>query len=849
MWRATLKSLMARKVRLLLTAIAVVLGVGFMAGTYVLTDTLSAAFDDLFTTTTAGIDVQVQGVSAFAAQAGGPGGGGGQEREPVPESVVATVEAVPGVKEVVGNIQGYAKIVDPVTGDAITPGGAPTIGTSWSTLAGLNLVDGKEPTTATEVAVDAGTAAAHDLTVGQRISIIFTSGSQEFTISGIFRIGDTDSLLGATAAAFDVHTAQELMDRSGTFDFLSVVADDGVSDGALRLAVSRVLPHGYEAITGADAAKEASDQVGEGLGFLQTFLLVFALVSLFVGAFIIFNTFNIIVTQRVRELGLLRALGASRRQIMTSVVAEAFVTGLLASAVGILVGVGIAIGLQALLRGIGIELPSTATKVLPRTVIVSLGLGTLVTVIASVGPARRASRVAPIEALSETNAPPTSSLRRRSITGGALTTLAVVLLGLGLFGSTGNRGILVGAGAALTFVGIAVLSPLFARPLAATIGRPFLRGALPGRLGRQNAMRNPRRTASTSAALMIGLGLVSFVAVSGASLKASANATLDRTLTSDFIVSTPNFSPFSPQVAIDLAAEPAIGAVSAIRQGQVKVGTGTTFVTAVDPATFGQVVTLEMVSGDLSSLTTPGTVLISESAATSKGLSVGDPVTIGFSADGEHRFTIGGVYANGSLLGTDYTMSLHDFDEHFTQQLDVNAYATIADGATAEQARAAVAKIAARYPDVTIQDQAAFKESQSKAIDQFLSLVSALLIMAIVIALFGIVNTLSLSVYERVRELGLLRAVGMSRRQIKRMIRVESVIIAVLGAVLGVAVGILFGVAMQRALSDLGITNLAIPVGQLVVYVVVAAFAGVVAAIVPARRAAKLNVLQAISYE
>ena len=849
MWRATLTSLMARKVRLLLTAIAIVLGVGFMAGTYVLTDTLNAAFDDLFATTTKGVDVQVQGVSAFAAQPGGPGGGGGDERAPVPGSVIPAVQGAAGVAQVVGNIQGYAKIVDPVTDEAITPGGAPTIGSSWSPIAGLNLVGGREPTSSQDVAIDAGTAKAHDLTVGERISVIFIGGPREFTISGIFRIGDTDGLLGATAAAFDVHTAQEVMDRTGSFDYLSVVGDDGVAPDMLREAVARVLPDGFEAITGADAAQQSSDQVAQGLGFLQTFLLVFALVALFVGAFIIFNTFNIIVTQRVRELGLLRALGASRRQILTSVVAEAFVTGLLASVLGILAGVGIATGLQALLTGFGIELPSTAMKILPRTIVVSLVLGTLVTVVASVAPARRAARVAPIEALRETNAPPTSSLRRRSITGGLVTALGLVLLGLGLFGSTGKAGPLVGGGAALTFVGVAVLSPLFARPLAGAIGRPFRGGALPGRLGRENAMRNPRRTASTSAALMIGLGLVAFVAVSGASLKASANAALDRSLKADFIVGTPNFGPFSPQVAADLAADPSFGAVSAIRQGQVEIGGSSTFITGIDPATFGEVVDLQLVAGDLSSLSTPGTVLLGENTADSKGWGVGDTVKIGFAADGIHSFTVGGIYDSSSLLGTDYAISLQDYSAHFAQQLDTNAYVAVADGVTVAQAREAIDRITARYPDVTIQDQTDYKATQAKAIDQFLGLVTALLVMAVVIALFGIVNTLSLSIYERVRELGLLRAVGMSRTQVKRMIRVESVIIAVLGALLGVAIGILFGVAMQRALSKIGVTELSIPVPQLIVYVIVAGVAGVVAAIVPARRAAKLNVLQAISYE
>ncbi|MEO8292538.1 MAG: FtsX-like permease family protein [Actinomycetota bacterium] len=848
MWRATLKSLLARKVRLLLTAIAVVLGVGFVAGTYVLTDTLNAAFDTLFATSTAAVDVQVQGVSAFDAQQGGPGGGGGSEREPVPESVVTSVQGVAGVAQVVGNVQGYAQIVDPATGDAVSPAGAPTIGSSWTPLAGLIVVQGHEPRNGGEVAVDAGTAAAHDLAVGQTITVLLQGPPRDFAISGIVRIGDTDSLLGATLTVFDLGTAQQVMDRAGVYDYLSVVADDGVSAVSLRDRVTEVLPKGFQAVTGADAAQEAADQVSEGLGFLKTFLLVFALVSLFVGSFIIFNTFNIIVTQRVRELGLLRALGATRRQILLSVVAESFVTGALASAVGIGAGIGIAIGLQWLLKSVGVELPSTATKILPRTVIVSLVLGTVVTVAAAIFPARRAARVAPIEAMRESGGVPPSSLRRRALSGGIVSALGVGLLGAGLFGKPSNAAAVVGAGAAVTFLGVAILSPLFARPLAAWIGAPFRGGALPGRLGRENAMRNPRRTASTASALMIGLGLVTFVAVAGASLKASAGAALDRVIRSDFIVSTTSFSPFGPQVVADLAADPSFGAVSAIRQGQAKVGASTAFLAGTDPATIGQVVNLEFRSGALDALRTSGSILIYQGVADSKGLAIGDQISVEFSRTGTQTFSVGGVYTDNSILN-DYAISVADYQRNFSQQLDSIAFATIAPGVSTQEAAGAIERITAAYPNIKVQNQAEFKATQANAIDSFLALVSVLLLMAIVIALFGIVNTLRLSIYERIREIGLLRAVGMSRLQVRRMIRVESVIIAILGALLGVAVGIAFGIAMQRALVGVGVTELAIPVRQLLLYVLVAALAGVVAAILPARRAAKLDVLQAISYE
>ncbi len=702
MWRATWKSLAARKVRLLLTGIAIVLGVGFVAGTYVLTDTLNAAFTDLFTQTTRGVDVQVEGVQSFSTEGAGPGGGGGSERQPVPDSLVPEIEALPGVKQVVGGVQGYAQLVDPSTGKAITTGGAPTIGTSWTPLAGLNLTAGAAPTALDEVAVDAGTAQTYDLRVGQTIHILLEGPARDFTISGIVQIGGTDSLLGATLAVFDVPTAQDVLNRQGFFDYISVVADDGVSPASLRDSITQILPKGYEAITGDTAARRAADEVSQGLGFLQTFLLVFAMVSLFVGAFIIFNTFNIIVTQRVRELGLLRTLGASRRQILRSVVIEAFLTGLVASAVGVVAGIGIAIGLQALMRLVGLDLPSTATRLLPRTIIVSMVLGTVVTMAASIAPARRAARVAPIEALRETSTPPSSTPRRRSITGGIISALGVLELAIGLFGHGSNRAPQVGLGAALTFVGVAVLSPLFTRPLASWIGSPFGNRTISRKLGRENAMRNPRRTASTAAALMIGLGLVTFVSVAAASLKASASDAIDKALKADFIVNGSGFSPFSPQAVADLTADPAFGAVAEVRQGQVKVDGSAVFVSATSP-TIGQVLNLPFDTGGLQSLADPETILVSSKVATDHGLTVGDTVEVEFASTGEQTFTVGGVYSDDSVLGS-YVIPLAAFEKNFAQQLDMSAFASLAPSATGAEGRAAVDRLMTAYPNIQVQD-------------------------------------------------------------------------------------------------------------------------------------------------
>ena len=482
-----------------------------------------------------------------------------------------------------------------------------------------------------------------------------------------------------------------------------------------------------------------------------------------------------------------------------------------------------------------------------RTIVVSLVLGTGITLIAAVSPARRASRVAPVEALRETVAPSTS-IRRRVIVGSLITVAGVASVGGGLFGHVSNAGLVVGLGAALTFTGVAMLAPLFARPLAAAIGRPF-RGKIAGKLGSENANRNPRRTASTAAALMIGLGLVAFVAVFAASLKTSATATLDKVLRADLTLNASQFSPFSPELAKALASDPNFSVVSPFRQAEVKADTSDTFVVGVDPATIQDVANVQMDSGDLAALSHPDTVIVSRTEAEGNGLAVGDTVDMVFPATGKQEMKVVGTFEPNQLFN-DYTISLDTYGKNVEQILDQAVFLNVANGVSVDTARSQLESgILKNYPDVQVSDQEQFKQQQLKAIDQVFAIVYVLLFLSVIISLFGIVNTLGLSIYERIRELGLLRAVGMSRRQVKRMVRVEAVIIAILGAVLGLAIGILFGWAMQQALKDLGISSLTIPVRQLTLMLIVAALLGVVAAILPARRAAKLNMLEAISYE
>ncbi len=850
MTRAVLKSVLAHKLRLFLTAVAVVLGVSFVAGTFVLTDTINHTFDVLFQEIAAGADVSVRAASGFGDDAG-PGTGTETARDTVPASVVETVRRVPGVDAVEGTVGGYAQFVDKA-GKAVTTTGAPTLGFNWTTtpeLSPLRLRSGREPQRTGEVMVDAVTAKDHDFALGDRVKVLFRGPAEEFTVVGTTGFGDADNLAGATLAIFDLDTAQRVFDKVGRFDTVEARAAEGVSALELRDRVAEAVPEGVEVVTSQEVADESAEAVQNALGFLGTALLVFAGISLFVGGFIILNTFSILVAQRTRELALLRALGASRRQVLVSVVAEAGIVGLLASVVGLGLGVLVAMGLQELLKAFGIDLPASGTKVLPRTIIVSVVVGLVVTVVSSIAPARRASKIPPMAALRGGGVEQGGPLRRRTVAGAIVTALGAVALLFGLFAGGGGALPLIGLGAALVFVGVALLSPVAARPMAMVIGAPFPRIAgLAGKLGRQNAVRNPRRTAATAAALTVGLGLVACVSVLAASIKASAAEVVDEYLAADFIISTSQFLPtISTELAPRLAGQPELSAVSGLQTGAWRFQGQGRSVFAGDPATLPQVLKLDVTAGDAEGLRR-GEVMVDETELKEQGLAIGDPLPMTFARTGTRELRIAGTFARNQLLGN-YLVSTETFDANFTDRLDFVVLAKAADGTAPAAARAAVERVTTEFPNVELRDQAEFKRQQEDQVNQILGLVSALLLLSIIIALFGIVNTLALSVFERTRELGLLRAVGMSRRQVRSMIRGESVIIAVLGAVLGLAIGVLFGWAIVVDLESQGIKHLVVPGGQLFVYVVLAAVAGVVAAVFPARRAAKLDVLAAISYE
>lgn len=846
MWRATRKGLVAHKFRLLSTYVAVLLGVSFVAGTLVLSDTLQETFDDLFTNVTEGVDVSVRSKAAFTSG----DDSGATDREAVPASLVDTVAAIDGVKLAVGNVQGYAALIDK-EGEAIIPQGPPTIGVSYSDveeLSPLEFAAGRGPAAMDEIAIDRRTADDNDFAVGDRVDVLLQNGTKAFEVVGIFKFGEADNLAGATLTAFHPPAAQEAFNKVGEWDSVDVVADDGVSDTELRRRIAAAVPAQFEAVTGEKVADEASSAVKEGLGFFTTLLLVFAGIALFTGSFIIFNTFSIIVAQRIREMALLRALGASRRQVTRSVLVEAVVVGFVAAVTGIVLGLGMAKGLTALFDAIGMDIPGGGLVMKTRTWVVSIVLGVGVTTAAALIPARKAGRVPPVAAMRETLVEPASSLRRRLVSGGVVLALGLGMLFTGLFGDVANGISLVGSGCMITFVGVSMLAPAVARPLAQSIGGPLPRlFGIPGKLAQQNAMRNPRRTASTASALIIGLGLVAAVAVLAASIKASVDDIVNKSLAADYVLSTESFGNFSPTLARDLSGAEGIEAASGIRVGEVEIDGDREGLQGVDPASIGSLFDFDMVSGDASALGT-NQLLVSETLADEKGWERGETVTVRFARTGDQRFLVGGVYESNQLLG-DITTSIAAFERNFSNPLDFVVLVKGADGVPPATVRSTIEAAAEAFPNIEVRDRAEYLQETRDQVDQLLTLLYALLMLAIVIALMGIMNTMALSVFERTREIGLARAVGMSRRQVRRMIRWEAVVVSLLGAVVGIVVGVGFGAALVSDLESQRISQFAVPGTTLIGFLVFAGVAGMGAAILPARRAARLDVLTAIAAE
>jgi putative ABC transport system permease protein len=845
----TLKGLLTRKLRTVLTAIAIVLGVATVSGTFVLTDSIDKAFNSIFTEIYRNTDATITPKTAFDAN-----GDNGSVAAPFDESLLPKVKALPDVQDAIGGVsnQNTQLVKD---GKAITFGGAPNLGFSVDPskpqFNSLTLAQGSWPG-ANQVVIDTTTADKKNLSVGDTIGVQVEGPVEQFPISGIVKFGSASSLGGATLAGFDLATAQRIFHKEGKLDQIRASAKPGVSPQRLVAEIQKILPADAEVRTGAAQAQKDASDTDAFVSFLRYFLLAFGLIALFVGAFVIVNSLSITIAQRTRELATLRTLGASRRQVRVSVVLEALVMGVLASIVGLFLGLALAKGLFSLFDAVGFTLPNSGLLLETRTIVVSLALGIIVTLIASFFPALRATRVPPIAAVREgAELPPGRFHRFRTPFAAVLTAVGFALLVLGLFShGTSTVLILLIVGTLLVFVGVAMLSAPFIPALSGILGWPSTRiGGAAGALARDNARRNPQRTASTAAALMIGLALVTLVATLAAGITASFRGAVNDIFTSDYAITAQNnYSPIPTAVGETAAEAPGVTAVGSVRTGDSLVFGNQEFTTAVTPGA-KDVMSLKWTDGSQEVMANLGSdgAFVDNGFADTHNLSIGSRVPVTFITGKTRTFVVKGIFdppTGGSPFGP-VTISAKTWDAENPEPKDLYTFLTISGGET-EANQAALERALSDFPNAKVQTRQQFIDNQISGLNSILNILYVLLALSVIVSLFGIVNTLVLTVFERTREIGMLRAIGLTRRQTRRMIRHESVITALIGAFVGIVLGLILAGLL---IAKVDFLVFSFPTTQVIVFTIAAIIVGILAAIFPARRAAKLDPLEALHYE
>ena len=850
-----LKGLAGRKLRAVLTAFAIVLGVAMVSGAYVLTDTISSAFDTIFTQSYKNSDVVVTGKAAFKNDQGN-----GTDTPSFPASLLTKIQKLPDVAAAAGSITDDRTQLIGKDGKSISNGGAPNLAFGVDPLEldrfrVLTLVTGSWPAGG-EIAIDKKTADDEHYGVGDTIGVEARGPVRRFRISGIAKFADVSSIGGATIAVFDIPTAQKLLQKEGKLDVVRIQSRSGVPTPKLLAEVEPLLPPTAGARDVAAQVKEDKKDITGFLGIIQKVLLAFGGVALFVGSFVIANTLSITIAQRTREFATLRTLGATRRQVLWSVVTEALVIGTLASVIGLFAGLGIASGLNALFVAVGIDLPKASTVFATRTIIVSLAVGIVITLLASLRPALRATRVPPIAAVREGSVlPPSRFARFGALAGAGVVAVAVALLLLGIFvhGQSVLLHLLeIGAGVLLLFLGVAIFAPKIVPPFASVLGWPGKQvGGAAGGLARENAMRNPARTASTAAALMIGLALVTFVAILAQGLRSSFESAVDQLFVADYALTASNtFNPLTIDAQKAIENVPGVQAVSGIRAGSGRFLGSVHNLTAVD-ANMSKVIHLDWKAGSNAVPARLGRdgMFTDDDYAKKHHLKLGSPVRIELPNSSFLNVMVKGIFKKpkgGSPFG-EATISSALFDANFPRPQNEMALMDMPGGVNDANTAALEAPLKP-FPDAKVQTRDEFKTNFEKPLNNLLNLLYALLGLSVIISVFGIVNTLVLTVFERTRELGMLRAVGMTRRQVRRMIRHESIVTALIGAALGIALGVFLALLVTSALSNEGFV-FAMPWTSLAVFVIAAVVVGILAAVLPARRAARLNVLEALQYE
>ncbi len=859
MIKVALRGLAGRKLRAALTGIAIVLGVAMISGTYILTDTVQRAFNNLLVDSYAGTDAVVTGKGLDISIDG--------EQPPSPPVDASLLEVVRGVEEVAlatGSVldERNTKVLT-AEGEAVNSEGFPTLGFGVDTEAALaqfnplNLYEGRWPAADDEVVIDAGTVDKQGFEVGDTVEISTLQPKRPFELVGVAKYGEVDSLGAISFVVFTIPAAQELLGREGQYDAISVAAREGVSEDDVVAAIEPALPESAEVVSATAEAQEQADEVSEFTSIFRYFLLAFGAIALFVGAFVIFNTFSITVAQRTREFATLRTIGASRRQILGSVILESLVIGLLASLVGLGLGVVLAEGIEALFGALGVDLPSADRVFATRTVVVALVVGIGITVLAGLFPAIRATRVPPISAVREGATLPHGRFHRFTPwIAGLFVVGSLLLLARAMFTDelgTGDRLLSIAGGVLLLFLGVAMLSSHLVKPIAAVVGTPARRaGGAAGRLASGNSIRNPSRTAATAAALMIGIALVAFIATLTNGMKASNREAIEEQIVADYVVSSlDGYTPFVAAAGDVLAASSVPEVVTSVRSDVGQVDGDTAEVGGIEPDTIAEAYHFVWRNGDDSVLATLGTTnaVVTENFADDHDIAVGDTVTIRSTADKTADVTVVGTFEPPPFypLIESINVSTELFDSLYDRPRNRWTWANVA-GDPNEENRAQMEQAISGYPDTQLETREEWIQREDADINQFISFLYVMLTLAVFVSIFGMINTLVLSVYERTREIGMLRAIGMTRRQVRRMIRQESIITALIGAAIGLPLGIFLAALVNRALAEYDV-RFAIPWVQLMVLTIVAIVIGILAAIMPARRAAKLNPLEAIAYE